>query len=171
MRRVKTAGLVMLLSSFPAWTQSPVNFTGTWKTDQARSESAHRAVPIGPITLEISHNPTDISIETKTSVADRSSVANEKLVFQLDGSETTTVTNSGPVACKARWEGSDLIADTARTINGKTVTTSWVLRMDPSGKEIKVRKTLTIHHGYESAQAGNVGSETDTFVKAEAKKP
>jgi hypothetical protein len=156
----------MLLSGFPAYTQDAVSFSGIWKSDRVRSESAHQATPIGPITLVISQKATEISIQTKTDAKDRSSVANETLVFKLDGSEATTVSDSGvPVECKAHWEGTDLVTETARNLSGSTITTSWVLKMDPSGKELKVKKTLTVQHGYQSADARNVGSETDIFVK------
>lgn len=157
---------VALLSHFAAFPQNTPNFSGTWKSDTARSESAHQTTPVGPITLTISQTATEISIDTKTSVKDRPSIANEKLIYKLDGSETTMAGNSGiPIVCKAHWEGADLVAETARNLGGSTVTTIWVLKMDARGKEITIRKTLTVQHGYQSPGAKNVGTGIDIFVK------
>ena len=155
-----------LLSQFAALTQNPPDFSGTWKSDIARSESAHQATPVGPITLTISQTATEISIETRTNAKDKPLVANEKLIYKLDGSETTMAGNSGvPIVCKAHWEGTDLVAETARNLGGSTVTTSWVLKMDPKGKELTIKKTLTVQHGYQSADAKNIGTGIDIFIK------
>jgi hypothetical protein len=159
---------VMLFFHFAAFTQNTRNFSGTWKSDAARSESAHQAIPIGPITLIISQTATEISIETKTRVKDRPLIANEKLIYRLDGAETTMAGNSGaPIVCKAHWDGADLVTETVRNL-GSTVTTSWVLRMDARGKELTIKKTLTVQHGYQSPDAKNVGTGTDIFVKTRA---
>jgi len=157
---------IALLTQFAAFTQSTLNFSGTWKLDAARSASAHQATSIGPVTLTISQTATEISIETKTDAKDRSLIANERLIYKLDGSETTMANNSGvPVACRAHWEGADLVAETTRDLSGSTVTTSWVLKMDASGKEIRIAKTLAVQHGYQSRDAKNVGTGVDIFVK------
>jgi len=160
---------ITLLSHFAAFTQTTPNFTGTWKSDNARSDSAHQAAPIGRITLIISQTPKEISIETKTRAKDRPLIANERLIYRLDGSETTMAGNSGiPVVCKAHWEGADLVIETARSLRGSTVTTKWLLSMDASGREVTIKKTLTVQHGYQSPDgnnAGNVGTGTDIFIK------
>jgi len=157
---------VTLLFDFAAFPQNTVNFSGTWKSDTARSDSAHQAVPTGPITLQISQTATEISIDTRTSAKDRPLIANEKLIYKLDGSETTMAGNSGvPVVCKAHWEGADLVTETARNVRGMTVTTSWVLTLEPGGREHRIKKTLVIQHGYESLNPKNVGTGIDIFVK------
>jgi len=138
--------------------------------DAARSESAHQATPIGPITLTILQKAGQITIETKTRAKDRPLVANEKLVFRLDGSEATMTGNSGTaITCKAHWEGPDLVTETVRNVNQSTVTTNWVLKIDAAGKELTIKKTLTIQHGYQSPDAKNVGTGTDVFVKSRAR--
>lgn len=158
-----------LLSHFAAFTQNTPNFSGTWKSDTARSESAHQTTPIGPITLIISQTPAEISIETRTNVKDRASIANEKLIYKLDGSETTMPGNSGiSIVCKAHWEGADLITETVRNLGGSTVTTHWILTMDARGTEITIKKVLTVQHGYQSPGARNVGTGVDVFVKVRA---
>jgi hypothetical protein len=157
-----------LISSVAVFAQKGANLSGTWITDPARSESAHQATPVGPITLVISQTPKEIIIETRTDAKDKSSVANEKLTYRLDGSENTMVGASGEsVVCKARWDGLDLIADTVRNLNDSTVTTHWVLRISETGNEITIRKTLTVQHGYQAQGASNnVGTGTDIFVRS-----
>ena len=38
------------------------DFSGAWFMDPSRSESAHQAVPIGPVTLVIKQTPAEISL-------------------------------------------------------------------------------------------------------------
>jgi hypothetical protein len=165
-RTVMAILTLTLLFPLAAPTQNTPDFSGTWKSDAARSESAHQAVPIGPITLIVSQTATEISIETRTRSKDRPLIANERLNYRLDGSETTMAGNSGvPIVCKAHWEGADLVTETVRNVSGSTVTTRWVLRMDTRSKELTIKKTLTVQHGYQSPEAKNVGTGTDVFVK------
>jgi len=160
---------VTLFFPFAASAQNTPNFSGTWKSDATRSESAHQAMPIGPITLTISQTATEISIETKTSAKDRALIANERLTYRLNGSETIMAGNSGaPIVCKAHWEQADLVTETVRNLGGSTVTTMWLLRMDRHGKELTIKKTLTVQHGYQSPDAKNVGTGTDIFLKIRA---
>lgn len=162
-RAIFNLTIVFQLSAF---SQDSVNFSGTWKSDRARSESAHQATPIGSIILVISQTPEAIRIETKTKSQDKTAVANETLTYRLDGSESTIAGASGvSVICKAHWEGADLVTETARNLSDSTVTTRWVLKMNASGKELVVKKTLTIQHGYQFKDANNVGTGTDIFVK------
>ena len=143
-----------------------VDFSGVWRTDPARSESAHQDTPVGPITLDISQTPQSISIETKTSEKDRPLVANEKLVYRLDGNPNRVTANGVEVTCTARWKGDVLVLETLRNLNESTVATHWELRMNPNGKEISIRKSLTVQHGYQApGPANNVGVATDVFRK------
>lgn len=167
--------LTLMLASCATLAAAPPNLSGTWVTDPARSESVHQSTPIGPITLVIQQTADQISMETKTRPKDKGMIANEKLVYKLDGTESSSTGNAeGPVICRAHWQGSDLVTETQRNMNGSTVTTHWVMKLDPVANELTVRKTLTVQHGYQSAAtpANNVSSATDVFVKpgAHAKK-
>ena len=66
---------VALVFPLAAGAQSAADFSGTWKMDASRSESAHQAVPIGPVTLVIKQTATDLSIETRRSDTDKSQVS------------------------------------------------------------------------------------------------
>src|SRR5579872_7225790 len=72
------------------------DFSGAWKMDPTRSESAHQAVPIGPVTLLIKQTPSEITVET------RRATQREILTYSLDGTETT----KQGITCRARWDGS-----------------------------------------------------------------
>lgn len=142
--------------------QTPANFSGTWKMDPTRSESAHQAVPTGPVTLVIAQTADEVSIETRAAAKDKKApVASEKLTYKLDGSESGTT-----IVCRARWDGSNLITNTIRNVGGSTVTTHHVLSLDSSGKELTIQKTLMVQHGYEQPNANNTGTAKDVFVKA-----
>jgi hypothetical protein len=158
--------LFALLLSLSAFSQTPADFSGTWKMDPARSESAHQTVPIGPVTLLISQTPTQITIETKTGPKDKATIANEKLTYNLDGSESANSGNSGvSVTCKAHWEGANLVTETARNLENSTVTTRYTFTLDPGAKELTLNKTLTVQHGYQGHGATNTGSAKDVFIK------
>ena len=102
-----------LLPPLPACAQSVADFSGTWKMDPTRSESAHQAVPIGPVTLVIKQTATDISIETRKADTDKREIHSETLTYKLDGSESTVAGSSLPpsfassvLAAALAWSGS-----------------------------------------------------------------
>lgn len=173
MPRIYFAALTILLA-FPlaAETQDPSGFTGTWKMDAARSESAHQAVPIGPVTLIVRQTGANLSIQTVRGDPKSPKTQSETLTFKLDGSESVTADNSGnPIKCKARWDGPKLVTETARNIQDASVTTIYVYTLDSQGKEMTVLKTLTVQHGYQFEGAKNTGTGTDVFVRAKGAVP
>ena len=80
---------LLLIFSFAAPTQDSSDFSGTWKMDPARSESAHQAVPIGPVTLVIDQTATELRIETRRSGRGGGAAQSEILTYKLDGTEST----------------------------------------------------------------------------------
>src|ERR1700676_1907738 len=158
-----------LVFSLTAGTQSNTDFSGTWKMDAARSESAHQAVPIGPVTLVIKQSATELSIETRMSDPDKSEIHSDTLTYKLDGSESTVAGTDGtPIKSQAHWEGTKLVTGTTRNIDGSTVTTTYVHGLDPKVNELTVHKTLTVQHGYQFDEAKNYGTGTDVFINAKA---
>jgi hypothetical protein len=147
--------------------QSRPDFSGTWKMDFTRSESAHQDVPIGPVTLLIHQTDAEISIETRRAEAGSKSVTSEKLSFPLDGVESARASASGqPIKVRAHWDGAKLVAETERDINQSTVTTMHVLLLSPNGKELTIEKTLNVQHGYMSpGSPKTTGSGKDVFLK------
>ena len=149
-----------------AHAQSPADFSGTWKMDPSRSESAHQAVPIGPVMLIVKQTGGALTMETRTGETTKAAIANETLTFPLDGSENTLTSASGvPIKAKAHWDGPKLVTETARNVRDSTITTVYVLSLDPSGRELTIDKTLTVQHGYQFQGANNTGTSKDVFVK------
>ncbi len=168
-RIVFAAFTAVLVLAWAADTHGPVDFSGTWKMDAERSESAHQAVPIGPVTLVIKQTESDLSLETLNTGVGKTKTQSEVLTFKLDGAESTLTGKDGvPIKTKAHWEGPKLVLGTVRNIQGSTVTTLNVHTLDPKGKEMTVQKTLTVQHGYQSEEPKNSGTGTDVFVKTKA---
>jgi hypothetical protein len=169
----RRALLVAILVSAPVYSQKPADFAGVWRMDADRSESAHQAVPIGPVTLIIKATAVDLSIETRREGKGKRSVSSEILSFHLDGSENLVADNSGaPIKTKAHFDGSKLVAETTRNIQGSTVTTVQTFILDANAKEMTVQKSLTVQHGYQSASddAKNTGSGTDVFLRSSSRR-
>ena len=157
--------------TIPLFAQEGIDLSGTWQMDASRSESAHQAVPIGPVTLVIRQTADELSIETRRGEKGTSAVKTETLTFKLNGIESSAVGNYGAlVKLKARWDGPKLIAETARNVQDATVSTVQIFSLDASGRELTVDKTLTIQHGYQSpgANNNNVGKGKDVFVRGRA---
>jgi len=156
-----------LLFSLQGSVQETTDFSGVWQMDPSRSESAHQAVPIGPVTLIIKQNAAELSIETRRAQKHKPAIFSEALTFKLDGSENSIVGNFGAeIQAKAHWDGTKLITETTRNIQGSTVTTMHVFNLDASGKELTIDKTLTVQHGYQFQGANNTGTGKDVFIKS-----
>ncbi len=167
MRIVKPAVLITLFVSGAL----AADFSGTWKMDPARSESAHQDVPTGPSTVSIELNGSVVTIETTRSESGKPAAFHEKLTYRLDGVETTGQGDSGvAVTCRAHRDGDKLVVETVRNVENSTVTTVYVHSLSPGGREMTIDKTLTIQHGYQGvATAPNTGHGKDTFVRVSKK--
>src|ERR1051325_2331291 len=132
MKQVRfTLFAMAFLFSLPGNAQETTDFSGVWQMDLSRSDSAHQAVPIGPVTLIIKQNAAELSIETRRAQKGKSASSTETLTFKLDGSENTIVGNYGvQVQAKAHWDGMKLITETERNVEGSTVTTMHVFSLD-----------------------------------------
>jgi hypothetical protein len=160
--------LFTLLPVFPfaVHTQGGNSFSGTWKMDPARSESAHQAVPIGPVTLVINQTALDLRIETRRSERGGTAIQSETLTYRLDGTESTIAAETGvPVKTRAHWNGGKLVTETERKVQGSSVTTVYIHSLDPKGKELTVDKTLLVQHGYEFGGSKSYGTGRDVFIK------
>ncbi len=166
MLRCMAAVFVALVFLYAGSTPARTNFSGTWQMDFERSESAHQAVPIGPVTLVIQQTAKDVRIETRRTDPGSAVARTEVLTYKLDGSETTMVGVDGvPVKSKAHWDGTKLVTETARNIQAASITTMNVLILDPKGRELTIQRTLTVQHGYEFKGAETTGRGTDVFIK------
>lgn len=168
MQRTAFARLTLvLIFPFAAHTQGSSDFSGTWKMDPARSESAHQAVPIGPVILVINQTATELRIETRRSHPGGTAMQSEILTYKLDGTESTIPAQAGapPVKTKAHWNGDRLVTETERNVQDSTVTTAYIHSLDPKRKELTVDKTLLIQHGYQFEGSKSYGTGRDVFIR------
>jgi len=135
--------------------QGKPDFSGTWKMDPSRSESAVQNDPIGPVTLVISQTHTDVRIETTR--AQKTSV----VTYKLDGSE---IKIPGGTA-KTHWDGPTLVTEAVRDVQGQTVTTKETRRLNPDGNEMLVETMLVVQHGYSLRGTPNYGTGKDVYTK------
>ena len=149
--------LVVVMAAQPA----RPDFGGTWKMDPDRSESIVNGYEPAPVTLVARQTASDLIVETKR--ADGS----ETLIFRLDGSQTF---HPGDVTTTSRWDGTAFVMKTARKISGWSVTFDEIWRLDPTGRELIVEKTLNVQHGYErSAKDPAYSTAKDVFVRVETR--
>jgi hypothetical protein len=168
---IRAIATTALASAILIFAQGGIDLSGTWQMDASRSESAHQAVAIGPVTLVITQTEGNLSIETRRREKGGSVISAETLTFKLNGVESLTVSAHGAqVKTQAHWDGPKLVAETVRDIQSATVSTMDVFSLDAGGKELTVDRTLTVQHGYQSpgANNNNVGKAKDVFVRAKA---
>lgn len=136
--------------------QSKPNFTGTWKMDATRSESAMQDQPIGPVTLVISHTDSELRLQT-IRIGGTTTV-----VYRLDGSDSALKDGKS----RTRWEGDRLVTESQREIQGQTVTTKESRRLVAGDSEMEVESEVLVHHGY-SLSGARVGTKgRDVYMRA-----
>ena len=134
--------------------QGRPDFSGTWSMDLSRSESAMQAEPVGPTTVTIEQTATDLRM---TTTRDGKSTT---VVYRLDG--TPSAIPGGTAT--SRWNGSSLVTESVRTIQGQTVTTNETRRLS-ANDELLVESVLVVQHGYTIRGAQNYGSGRDVFTR------
>jgi hypothetical protein len=136
--------------------QDRPDFSGTWRLDPSRSESAMQGgEPIGPVTVHITQTANDIRIETVTP---RTRAVE---TFNLIGRDSQLANGAG----RARWFGELLVVDTVRDVRGVSVTTEQTRRVTADGTEMHVDNILQVQHGYTLAKTKNYGAGKDVYVR------
>jgi len=147
--------LISLGSALTVRAQAKPDFSGTWKMDPTRSESAAQKEPIGPVTVVIAQTADEVKIET-TRVDGSSAVT-----YKIDGSETRVPEGTA----KTHWDGATLVTEVERYVQGQAVTTKEVRKLAANGNEMLVNMTVIGQHGY-SASTTNYGSGKDVYVRS-----
>jgi hypothetical protein len=142
-----------LCTSVWGGTKAPVNFSGTWKLDPAKSDVRQLAGMGGggkdakdvSLSMVIDHQGTTLTV-TRTLTVD-GETRQEHHTYKTDGSTTThTGLRGESVVAKAAWQGDKLVLETTRTmsmlvkevkVNSKGV---WSLSAD--GKTLTIDGTL-----------------------------
>ena len=157
MNRVRSSviAMVVLLGSVAATAQTRPDFSGTWRLDPSRSESALQGESIGPVTVHVTQSANEIRIETVTP---RTRAVE---TYNLSGRESQLTNGAG----RARWFGELLVVDTVRDVRGVSVTTQQTRRMTADGSEMHVDNILEVQHGYTLAKTRNYGAGRDVYVR------
>jgi len=149
MRRVLLMAIVTAaVIPFAARAQGKPDFSGTWTMDTAKSDPAPQGRGGGGMgggSVTVKQTATELSITSEGRQGPQT------MTYKLDGSESTNqVMGRGgaqTVKSKAKWDGSSLVIDTTRDMNGTTVTTKEVRRLDSGGKEMVVETTAQTPQG------------------------
>jgi hypothetical protein len=149
MRRVFVAALVAaVVIPFTARAQGKPDFSGTWTMDAAKSDPAPQGRGGGGGgggSVTIKQTATELAITSEGRGGPQT------MTYKLDGSESTNqVMGRGgaqEVKSKAKWDGSSLVIDTTREIQGMSITQHDVRKLDAGGKEMTVETTTQTPQG------------------------
>jgi len=158
MKNLPTALLLTaLVSPFSAQAQTKPDFSGAWKMDPSRSESAAQAEPVGTIMLVITQTPGELKVETTR--AEATSV----VTYKLDGSNVRVAAGTSAT----HWEGTKLVTEGVFDVNGATVTTTETRTLSASGTEMLIERSVVVQHGYPNTLRGtsNYVAGKDVFVR------
>ncbi len=161
MRTQVLLGVVAVVISLPlgAAAQQPPDLSGTWVMDIERSESAMQDGHSGPVTYVIQQSPDSLVIET------RRGQRSDKVTYKLAATEKVAGLMEGVPASRAYWEGDKLVTETARPIQGQTVTTKEV-RFLTGNAEMTMESILEVEHGYTLRGVKTFGTARDVFKKS-----
>jgi hypothetical protein len=142
MRRVLlTALIVAAVFPFTARAQGTPDFSGTWTRVADKNDPA----PQGGGSHTIKQTATQIALTIPGRAGPETSI------YRLDGSASTNQTQSpeGPltVTGTARWDGTSLVIETSRQIQGMTITTREVRTLDTTGKQMTIEATTRSPQG------------------------
>jgi hypothetical protein len=155
MTRAVLASIVSCALVSTAGAQARPDFSGTWRFDPTRSESATYPELSRPLTMAIVQTPDDVRIETTTGRGTTTEVARftSKDVVPVSGAAT------------ARWRGSTLVIDAIRQVRGQSVTAQQALTLNADASELVVESTVNVQHGYSISGAKVYGAGKDVFVR------
>jgi hypothetical protein len=159
---MKTLLAVVMLASLVALSsaraQGKPDFSGSWKMDPSRSESAAQAQPIGPVTLVITQASNELKIETTRTPG------GSIVTYKLDGSKVAIPDGTAT----AHWDGMALVTEAVLEVQGQTVSTKETRTLSADGNEMFVDRTLVVQHGYPNDIKGtqNYVAGKDVFVRS-----
>jgi hypothetical protein len=146
--------LTVTLALWQTPTPAKPDFSGTWRIDRTRSESA------GVITLSITQTATAISIETTRG--DQT----WQVTYPIDLSRKPGAAGSTSSSPVAYWDGAKLVTEGATGIQGQTVSTKATRSLNPAGSEMTVDSVVIVQHGYSIRGSQNYATAKDVFTRA-----
>jgi hypothetical protein len=132
MKRVAVLALsAAIVIPFTARAQSKPDFSGTWTMDAAKSDPAPQGRGGGGGgggSQTVKQTATELSVQTEGRQGPQT------MVYKLDGSASTNkVMGRGgeqEVKSTAKWDGSTLVIETTRDIQGMSITTKETRKME-----------------------------------------
>lgn len=156
MTKLALALAASLAFGFDVSSQAKPDFSGSWRLDLSRSDAAAHSDTPGPITLSITHTPSEISITTTTSKGTSTET------YKLAGGDSV----AGPGAATGRWRGETLVTEAVRDVRGQSVTVQQSRRLGDNGNEMFVESVVNVQHGYSATGAKIYGASKDVYVRA-----
>jgi hypothetical protein len=147
-RALLFAMLGAVILPFTTNAQGKPDFSGTWTMDAARSDPApagRGGGGGGAATVTIKQSATELTVQSEGRQGPQT------MTYKLDGSESKNEQmgrgGAMTVVSKAKWDGASLVIDTTREIQGMSITTHEVRKLDNGGKEMKVESTTQTPQG------------------------
>jgi hypothetical protein len=149
---------LLVLPAAPLDSQTHPQFSGTWRLDPTRSESAADDDTPGQLTVQITQTDQDVTfVTTKGAQQNRTVhkfVATPTAPFAIDGS-----------SARAYWSGGSLVTEGTRLIQGQTVASRETRSLSPDGSEMIVDVVVIVEHGYQTRGGRNYGMGRDVYTR------
>ena len=133
------------------------DFSGVWKMDKERSESAAQDQPTGDVIVAITQTGSVLKVETTRDGK------KELAIYPIGARPSTTVEVSG--VRRAYWDGPVLIDEGSVDIEGRTIAFREARAPSADGAEMVVETTLKIEHGYELKGGQTVVTGKNVYVR------
>jgi hypothetical protein len=154
---VSLASALLLQAAAPTSGSRPT-FSGTWKLDAARSESAASSESAEPLIVEITQTDQELTVATTQGERHNRTVhgfvASPAAPFSIDGT-----------AGRAYWDGLALVTEGTRLVQGQTVATRETRRLNADQSEMTVDVVVIVQHGYSVRGAKNYGVGRDVYTR------
>ncbi len=148
----------LFLQAAAAPSDSRSAFSGTWRLDASRSESAASNDSAEPLFIEITQTDRELTIVTTQGARHNrvvhGFVASPATPFSIDGS-----------AGRAYWDGTALVTEGTRLVQGQTVASRETRRLNRDQSEMTVEVMVIVQHGYEFRGAKNYGTGRDVYTR------
>ena len=152
---VSLASALFLQAGAPVPSVHP-QFSGTWRLDEARSESVASADVPGPVLVQITQTDEDFTVVTtqgpRSHRVVHEFVAGPAAPFSIDG-----------ISGRAYWNGAALVTEGTRLVQGQTVATRETRTLSPDGAEMTVEVVVIVQHGYSMRGGKNYGTARDVY--------
>jgi hypothetical protein len=154
---VSLASLLVLPATSSSFQAHP-QFSGTWRLDPARSESAADDDAARPVIVEITQTDRELTVVTskggQQSRAVHGFVATPAAPFAIDGTGS-----------RAYWSGAALVTEGTRLVQGQTVAARETRTLTSDGKEMMVDVVVIVQHGYQTRGGRNYGMGRDVYTR------